>query len=145
MLVAKPSAENDPCVGQDRSRDLIQAVGRAHVRIQRRTAAVAHASESGTPQAVSVGRIVAAVAAHYGVAPAAFDTGRRRALTEARQVAYYLARKLSSRTFAEIGRRIGGRDHCTVLYGCRKIAARLARGDERLLREIEAIEAGLRR
>jgi chromosomal replication initiator protein len=38
-----------------------------------------------------------------------------------RQVAMYLARKLTTRSLPEIGRRFGGRDHTTVLHACRRI------------------------
>jgi chromosomal replication initiator protein len=33
----------------------------------------------------------------------------------------FLAKELTTRSLPEIGRRFGGRDHTTVLYGVRKI------------------------
>jgi chromosomal replication initiator protein len=46
---------------------------------------------------------------------------RARRVARPRQVAMYLARKLTSRSLPEIGRRFGGRDHTTVLHACRRI------------------------
>jgi chromosomal replication initiator protein len=37
----------------------------------------------------------------------------------------YLASKLTNRSTPEIGRRLGNRDHTTVLHGVRKITARI--------------------
>lgn len=39
----------------------------------------------------------------------------------ARQVSMYLARKLTNLSFPDIGRKIGGRDHSTVIYANKKI------------------------
>jgi chromosomal replication initiator protein len=38
----------------------------------------------------------------------------------------YLCKKLTPRSLPEIARRIGGRDHTTVLYGVRKIEELIA-------------------
>jgi chromosomal replication initiator protein len=56
------------------------------------------------------------------------STSRRQAVVRARGIAMYLARLLTQHSLAEIGRYFGGRDHTTVLYGCRKT-------EELLLRE----------
>ncbi|HWB09130.1 MAG TPA: helix-turn-helix domain-containing protein [Pirellulales bacterium] len=45
---------------------------------------------------------------------------RRRGVVVARDVAMYLARHLTSKSLKQIGRYFGGRDHTTVLHGCRK-------------------------
>lgn len=41
----------------------------------------------------------------------------------ARQSAMFIARRLTGRSYPEIGRRFGGRDHTTVLHAERKISA----------------------
>ena len=67
-----------------------------------------------------------AVCAHFNVS--ANDLcGRRRPLhiVVPRHVAYYLCGTLTLKSWPEIGRRLGGRDHTTVLYGVRKIARRI--------------------
>lgn len=48
---------------------------------------------------------------------------RARRVARPRQVAMYLARKLTIRSLPEIGRRFGGRDHTTVLHACRRVEA----------------------
>ena len=52
-----------------------------------------------------------------------------------RQIGMYLAKKMTSRSLPEIGRRFGGRDHSTVLHAVRKIDDQI-RKDERLAREV---------
>ena len=48
------------------------------------------------------------------------SSSRRQAVVRARGVAMYLIRLLTQSSLEEIGRYFGGRDHTTVLYGCRK-------------------------
>lgn len=45
---------------------------------------------------------------------------RRRSVVTARGAAMYLARQLTGRSLEQIGCHFGGRDHTTVLHGCRK-------------------------
>jgi chromosomal replication initiator protein len=52
-----------------------------------------------------------------------------------RQVGMYLAKKLTSRSLPEIGRRFGGRDHSTVLHAVRKIDEQM-RSDEKLAKDV---------
>ena len=52
-----------------------------------------------------------------------YSPQRARRVARPRQVAMYLARKLTTRSLPEIGRRFGGRDHTTVLHACRRIEA----------------------
>jgi len=56
---------------------------------------------------------------------------RSRAIAVPRQVAMSLAKQLTDHSLPEIGEAFGGRDHTTVLYGCRKIEER-GREDPRL-------------
>lgn len=48
---------------------------------------------------------------------------RTAKIVRARQVGMFLCREMTSLSLPEIGRRFGGRDHTTVLHGCRKILA----------------------
>lgn len=50
---------------------------------------------------------------------------RERRIVRARHIYFYLARTLTPRSFPEIGRQCGRRDHTTVLHGYRKVKARL--------------------
>lgn len=60
-------------------------------------------------------------------------------VVRARQVAMYLAKKLTPASLPEIGRRFGGRDHTTVIHAVRKIEA-LAATDVALAASIERIK-----
>ncbi len=48
------------------------------------------------------------------------SSSRKRGVVVARDVAMYLARQLTSKSLKQIGDYFGGRDHTTVLHGCRK-------------------------
>jgi chromosomal replication initiation ATPase DnaA len=56
-----------------------------------------------------------------------------------RQVAMYLAKVLTTKTLPEIGRRMGGRDHTTILYAVRKIE-QLVLTDPVLAEKVERIK-----
>jgi chromosomal replication initiator protein len=61
-------------------------------------------------------------AAHYKIDPAEMRSKRRaRAVARPRQVAMYLAKKMTPRSLPEIGRIFGGRDHSTVIHAVRTI------------------------
>ena len=69
-----------------------------------------------------VTEIVLAVANHYGFSRMDICSMCRTAkVVRARQIAYYLSKKLTGKSLPEIGRRIGDRDHTSVLSGIRKI------------------------
>ena len=57
-------------------------------------------------------------------------------------MASYLAKTLTLRSLPEIGRRVGGRDHTTVLHAVRKIEALVAR-DVALSEEVESLKRQL--
>lgn len=66
-----------------------------------------------------------------GLTMADMKSARRTgAIVNARQIAMYLARQITSRSLPEIGRRFGGRDHTTVLHAVRKIEAKLEKNTE---------------
>ena len=70
----------------------------------------------------NITHIIAASAQHFGVPKKAIMSAKRTMrLVFARQVACYLCRDITKRSFPDIGRRLGGRDHTTVLYSYRKI------------------------
>lgn len=63
---------------------------------------------------------------------------RTKAVVQARQVVMYLAKTMTTRSLPEVGRRIGGRDHTTVLHGVRKIECRL-KTDPGLVEQVNRI------
>ena len=71
---------------------------------------------------ISVEEIQKKVAAHYSIKLADMFSERRvRQVAVPRQVAMYLAQKLTTLSLPELGRNFGGRDHTTVLHAVRKI------------------------
>lgn len=75
---------------------------------------------------VTIDVILKAVCQHFQITlPDLKGKRRTKGLAHPRQVAMYLCRELTSSSFPEIGQKIGGRDHSTVMYACSKIAAAL--------------------
>ena len=56
---------------------------------------------------------------------------RQKRIIPARHVFCYLARNHTTLSFPQIGRVIGGRDHCTVIHAASKVAAWLEDGNAR--------------
>lgn len=92
-------------------------------------------------QYLSVRAIVAACATFYGKTMAeVLSECRIKELVRARQMAMYLAKKLTPQSNVSVGRFMGGRDHTTCLHAVRKIKALVA-VDESVAAEAAAIEA----
>ena len=60
-------------------------------------------------------------------------------LTEARQIAMYLAKQHTKAPLTTIGSAIGGRNHATVLHSC-KAVTNLIETDKAFRRQVEEIE-----
>lgn len=94
-----------------------------------------------------IDEIVAATAVAFGLqAEAILARDRLPGHAQARQVAMYLSRELTDASLPEIGRRIGGRNHSTVLHAHRKLTRTLAEHGEceplaSLRRELEATDS----
>jgi hypothetical protein len=70
----------------------------------------------------SLQEVLDAVGSHFLVSKMDILSQRRDArVVRPRQIVYFLAKELTPMSYPEIGRRIGGRDHTTVLHGVRKI------------------------
>jgi chromosomal replication initiator protein len=79
-----------------------------------------------TPDTCGLSEIVDAAAQEFGVERGSLlSSDRRRSVTDARQVAMYLARELTAHSFSEIGRGIGNRDHTTAINAVKRIKAGL--------------------
>jgi len=73
---------------------------------------------------VSIENIQKTVAGYFKIRVADLLSKRRtRSIARPRQFAMALAKELTSHSLPEIGDAFGGRDHTTVLHGCRRIAA----------------------
>ena len=89
------------------------------------------------PRRIRIEEIQKVVARHYNVTKHDLLSARRtRTVVRPRQIAMYLAKTMTPRSFPEIGKRFGGRDHTTVLHAVRKIEGMVA-ADETLAQEIE--------
>jgi hypothetical protein len=72
------------------------------------------------------------VAALFAVSMVDLNSARREArIVRPRQVAMYLARRMTLCSLPQIGKQLGGKDHTTVLHGAKKIEAEMA-GDRGL-------------
>ena len=77
---------------------------------------------------LSIQAIQKEVSSSYAVSPETLTGATKsRPSVIARQVGMYLSRKLVGSTYAAIGKAFGGRDHSTVIYGCRKVRAEMRR------------------
>ena len=84
------------------------------------------------------------VAAHFGIPISDLESAsRKRAVVRPRQMAMLVARDLTGRSYPEIARRFGSRDHTTVIHGCEKIR-RLSEADPEVAAEIEALKQSIR-
>ncbi|MCW2383412.1 MULTISPECIES: chromosomal replication initiator protein DnaA [unclassified Sphingobium] len=73
---------------------------------------------------ITIDEIQKLCAAHYRIDQSEMRSQRRaRAVARPRQVAMYLAKKLTPRSLPEIGRVFGGRDHSTVIHAVKTIEA----------------------
>jgi chromosomal replication initiator protein len=108
--------------------------------IERVDELLGHLVNAGEPRRVRIEDIQRVVAKHYNVSRQELVSNRRtRVIVKPRQIAMYLAKTLTPRSFPEIGRRFGGRDHTTVLHAVRKIED-LISGDTKLCHEIELLK-----
>jgi chromosomal replication initiator protein len=71
---------------------------------------------------VTIDEIQRRVCAHFNIRQNDMVSARRaRAVARPRQIAMYLAKRMTPRSLPEIGRKFGGRDHTTVIYAVRQI------------------------
>lgn len=92
---------------------------------------------------VTIDDIQQKVAAQFNIRVADMHSPRRaREVARPRQVAMYLAKQLTSRSYPDIGRAFGGRDHTTVIHACETIAGLLPR-DAQLAENVELVTRAL--
>ncbi|EDQ35551.1 chromosomal replication initiator protein DnaA [Hoeflea phototrophica DFL-43] len=111
-----------------------------NLSIERVDELLGHLVNAGEPKRVRIEDIQRVVSRHYNVTRQELVSDRRtRVIVKPRQIAMYLAKTMTPRSFPEIGRRFGGRDHTTVLHAVRKIEE-LINGDTKLGHEIELLK-----
>lgn len=100
--------------------------------------------QRGGDRKITVDEIQKAVAEHYMLKQADLLSERRtRAVARPRQLAMYLAKHLTTRSYPDIGRRFGGRDHTTVLHAVRRIEG-LKGEDAGIAADVETLTRKLR-
>lgn len=93
---------------------------------------------------VTVDEIQKLTADHFGLKQADLLSERRtRAVARPRQVAMWLCKQHTTRSYPDIGRRFGGRDHTTVLHAVKKVEELLT-SDDQIARDVEALTRKLR-
>jgi chromosomal replication initiator protein len=102
------------------------------------------ALRGGPERRITVDEIQKTVAEHFNMKQVDLLSERRtRAIARPRQIAMYLCKQHTTRSYPDIGRRFGGRDHTTVLHGVRKIEELLPQ-DDQIARDVEALTRKLR-
>jgi chromosomal replication initiation ATPase DnaA len=148
---AKVEREKKRRLDERRAREAADAVERTAEKLRRQAELEAEAARAAQADAeirsmgiIPIGAILGACAVFYGVPVSSlFAEERTKTVVKTRHIAMYLAKELTPRSLPDIGRRMGGRDHTTVLHGVRKIAA-LIKSDPGLAAEVAAIRGRLR-
>jgi len=71
------------------------------------------------------------------------ESSRKKEIVRPRQVAMYFLRKELRSSYPAIGRKLGGKDHTTIIYGCEKISKEAER-NENLSEELRLIHQRIR-
>ena len=90
---------------------------------------------------VTVDKIQNIVSNYFNIALSEMLSQRRsRPLARPRQIAMYLAKKMTTRSLPEIGRRFANRDHTTVIHAVKTIT-RLSEQDDEMKKNINQIKS----
>ncbi len=90
---------------------------------------------------ITVDKIQNIVSNYFNIALSEMLSQRRsRPLARPRQIAMYLAKKMTTRSLPEIGRRFANRDHTTVIHAVKTIS-RLAEQDDEMKKNISQIKS----
>jgi chromosomal replication initiation ATPase DnaA len=84
----------------------------------------------GAPGRIKIHHVLKVTAKHYGTTlDELVSTRRTQPLVHCRQVAMYVARKMTGRSMPVIAYYMGNRDHTTILHGVRVVKSLLDAGD----------------
>jgi chromosomal replication initiator protein len=90
---------------------------------------------------ITVDKIQNIVSNYFNIALSEMLSQRRsRPLARPRQIAMYLAKKMTTRSLPEIGRRFANRDHTTVIHAVKTIS-RLSEQDDEMKKNINQIKS----
>jgi len=91
---------------------------------------------------ITIDEIIKAVAKKFNLKVGDIRSKKKnKNLVMSRQIVMYIARKLTNSSFPDIGEKVGGRDHSTVIYSNNKIRKMIEKDHEikKIVEEIEAI------
>jgi chromosomal replication initiator protein len=92
---------------------------------------------------LDIAAIKAEIASQYLVSVADLEgENRDKRISQARQIAIYLARELTRSSFPQIGKEFGGRDHSTVIHAYRRVKE--LEGIPLFQSELEGLKSSLR-
>ena len=98
----------------------------------------------GADRRITVDEIQKAACEHFAMKQVDLLSQRRtRAVARPRQIAMYLCKTMTTRSYPDIGRRFGNRDHTTVLHAVRTIE-RLKAEDPVIAGDVETLTSKLR-
>jgi chromosomal replication initiator protein len=88
---------------------------------------------------LAIADVVDKVARYYDIDQASiYEKTRRKEVVKPRQIIMYILREDFQVSYPAIGKKLGGRDHTTVIHSCEKIKAEL-KGDTELEEEITQV------
>jgi Bacterial dnaA protein helix-turn-helix len=100
---------------------------------------------AGVPGRISVRRVLEVTADHFATSVSDLVSGcRKQPLCRHRQVAMFVARRVTGRSLPFIAHNMGGRDHTTILHGVRAIKGLLDAGDGEIIGAVHQIIERLR-
>ena len=93
---------------------------------------------------LTVEKILDTVCKHFNLDKSLiYTSSRKQEIVQARQVAMFLAKKLTEYSYAQIGKIIGGKDHATVVHACKTVKDQMEI-NKTFRSTVNAIEDGLR-
>lgn len=93
-------------------------------------------------KSVSVDEVIKTVSEKFNIKIADIKSQKKsKNLVGPRQIAMYLSRKLTNASFPDIGTKIGGRDHSTIIYAYNKITKMIEQDDKtrKVVQELERL------
>ncbi|NQX84226.1 MAG: chromosomal replication initiator protein DnaA, partial [Mycoplasmataceae bacterium] len=98
-----------------------------------------------TKATLSIDKIIGSVAKYYSLATDDVKSAKRsKKVANARHMSVYICREMLNSTYSDIGMKLGGRDHSTIMSSYNKVK-RLSKIDESVDRTIKEIKNGLAR
>lgn len=97
-----------------------------------------------TQKIVTVESITETIANHFNITPEDIISSKKsRNIAYPRQICMYLCRELTDVSLKDIGKRLGNRDHTTILHGINKIVDDMKKKDSNLQGTIEVLKKKL--